>query len=489
MRARSTWSMVAVVVACAGCVGTPTVSGVAGVSPAPNIAWTPPPQQLRARDSLPRPPALPADLEARIRRLTLSEVVDLGLRNNAQTRVSWANARAAAAAYGSQRGAYLPTIDGDVTGTRLKTVASQGRSAVSQSVLSPSLSLNYLLFDFGARSGNVGAARNALLATNFSHNATLQNVVLQIQTAYFQYIANRALLQAQRTTVREAETNLAAAEERRRVGVATIADVLQARTAASQARLAAQTTEGDVQTSRGALALSLGLPANLPYDIDSTAGQVPVSIVADSVNALIARAVEARPDLAASRAEFEASRAQIAVMRANRLPSLVLNGSGGRTYTSSLPQGGNNYTVSLGLRIPLFAGFSRIYDQRQAVALADAAAARADLLSQEVVFQVFSSYSALQTATRRVRTTEDLIASAKQSNEVALGRYKAGVGSVLDLLSAQSALADARAQQILARLEWNTSLAQLAHDAGVLDVHGGSSLRLQPDSASSTPPQ
>jgi outer membrane protein TolC len=165
----------------------------------------------------------------------------------------------------------------------------------------------------------------------------------------------------------------------------------------------------------------------------------------------------------------------------------VLNGTGGRTYTSSLPQGGNNYSVSLGLRIPLFAGFSRIYAQRQAVALADAAAARADALGQRVVFEVFSSYHALQTAARLVRTSNDLIASAEQSSEVALGRYRAGVGSVLDLLSAQTALADARAQQVLARLDWNTSLAQLAHDTGVLDARGGSSLRLAPDSISETP--
>jgi outer membrane protein TolC len=413
--------------------------------------------------------------------------VDLGLRNNPQTRLSWANARAAAEAYGSERGAYLPTIDGEVAGTRLKTVASQGRSAVTQSVFSPSLSLSYLLFDFGGRSGTVGAARNAVLAANYIHNATLQSVVLQIQTAYFQYVANRALLQAQRTTAQEARTNLQAAEERRRVGVATIADVLQARTAASQAELAAETTEGDLQTSRGALALSLGVPANLPYDIDSTADQIPVSMLADSVDALIARAVELRPDLAAARAEFEASRSQISVARASRLPSLLLNGTGGRTYTTSLPQGGNNYTVSLGLRVPLFAGFSRIYDQREAVALSDAALARADVLGQQVVFQVFSSYHALQTGARRVATTNDLLASAEQSSDVALARYRAGVGSVLDLLSAQSALADARAQQVLARLEWNTSLAQLAHDSGVLDVRGGSSLRLAPDSVRSDP--
>ena len=194
----------------------------------------------------------------------------------------------------------------------------------------------------------MGAARNALLAANFTHNATLQGVVLQIQGAYFQYVANRALLQAQRTTDREARANLAAAEERNRVGVATIADVLQARTAASQAELAAQTTEGALQTSHGALALSLGLPANLPYEVDSAAAEVPVAVLADSVDTLIARAVEGRPDLAAAQAEFEASQAQISVARANRLPSLVLNGTGGRTYTTTLPQGGNNYTVSLG---------------------------------------------------------------------------------------------------------------------------------------------
>jgi outer membrane protein TolC len=235
------------------------------------------------------------------------------------------------------------------------------------------------------------------------------------------------------------------------------------------------------------LALSLGIPANLPYDVDSAPSLRSIAVLADSVDALIAGAVRARPDLAAARAEFESSRSQISAVRANRLPALVLNGTGGRTYTSSLPEGGNNYAVSLGLRIPLFAGFSRIYDERQAKAEADAAAARAELLGQEVVFQVFSSYHSLQTAARRVRTADDLMASADQSSDVALARYKAGVGSVLDLLSAQTALAEARAQRVLARLQWYTSLAQLAHDAGVLDTNGGSSLRLLPDSSSQKP--
>ena len=77
-------------------------------------------------------------------------------------------------------------------------------------------------------------------------------------------------------------------------------------------------------------------------------------------------------------------------------------------------------------------------------------------MKQQVQFQVFSSYYALQTAARRVTTADDLLASAQSSEEAALGRYRAGVGLFVDLLTAQSALASARAQQVQARWTWQT---------------------------------
>lgn len=476
------WLLVASV-ALAGCAGTPRVSGVPGASPAPQTPWRPPAQvvtEIRAADTSAMA-AVPPDLSERIRRLTLTDIVDIGLRNNPNTRMAWANAQAAAAAYGSSRGEWLPTVDGDVTATRLKTVASQGRTAVEQSVLTPSASLSYLLFDFGGRSGRVEGARQQLFAAGYTHNAAIQDVVLQVQVAYFQYLATRSLLEAQRTTLEEAQANLQAADERRRVGVATIADVLQARTAASQAQLDLQTTEGNLQTTRGALALALGLPANLPYDVDSTAAAVSVAPIADSVNALIASALRGRPDLAAARSQAEAAQAAIGEARSSLLPSLNLSATAGRTYATTIPNGANSYNVGVGLSIPLFNGFSRQYDLKTAEYQAEAATARTEILRQQVVYQVFNAYYALQTATRRVHTTEVLLASATQSNEVALARYKAGVGSVLDLLAAQSALANARAQHVDARLSWSVSLAQLAHDAGVLDPKGGTSLHLSTD--------
>lgn len=489
MTCRAAWIAATVIPLLGACVGTPNVSGVPGASPSPEKPWTPPPgvhKAVTAADTSARA-AIPPDLSDRIKRLTLTEIVELGLRNNAQTRLAWANAEAAAAAYGSARGERLPSLDADVTAQRIKTVASAGRVSVEQSVLTPSATLSYLLFDFGGRSGRVSGAKQRLIAAGFTHNAVIQDVVLQVEVGYFQYLATRSLLAAQRTTLAEAQANLEAAEERRRVGLATIADVLQARTAASQAELDVQSTEGNLQIARGALALALGLPANLPYDVDSSAAAVPVAPLADSVNALIASALDGRPDLAAAQAEAAATRAGIGELRSDLLPSLQLGATGGRTYATTIPNGANSYNLTLGLSIPIFNGFSRQYDLRGAQFQADAAAARTESLRQQVVYQVFSAYYALQTATRRVHTADVLISSAEQSNEVALARYKAGVGTVLDLLASQSALAGARAQRVDARLAWSVSLAQLAHDAGVLDPRGENTLRLTNDTTTVPP--
>ena len=459
----------------------PGVRGVAGTAPAPNVFWTPP-RERPVQDTTRPAPALPAQLGQRVQGLQLTDVIDVALRNNSATAAAWADARAAAATYGAARGQYYPTVSLDGAVTAIKTVPSAGRSAVKQQFYGPTLNLSWLLFDLGGRSGSVGEAREALLAADWTHNAVIQNVVLGVASAYFDYMATKALLAAQQTTLKEAQTNLGAAGERHRVGLATIADVLQAKTALSQAQLTLETTEGALQTTRGALALSMGLPANVPYDVAIPPDTLPPLGITDSVDTLIQRAVRERPDLAAARAEARAIQARVSVARAQALPSLLVSGSTGETYFLNTSTFGHSYTASIAIQIPLFSGWSQIYGVKAAAAAARAAEQRAHGMEQQVIFQVFDAYYRLRTATQRVRTSADLLASATQSEQVALGRYKAGAGSLLDLLTAQAALADARAQAIQARFSWFTALAQLAHDAGILGLDGSSPLHVQPDS-------
>ena len=472
----------------AGCFpSTPGVEGVHGTSPAPGAFWTPPANNDTTKTETP-PPNVPPDLAARVNNLELSDVLDVALRNNTATSASWYTARAAAENYGSAKGAYYPTIALNGTFNAVKTVPSidSSRGSIEEKYYGPTLTLSWLLLDFGGRSGAIGEAREGLLAADWTHNATVQTVVLTVEQAYFQYLGTKALLAAQQTTLQEAQTNLQAAEQRHNVGLATIADVLQARTVVSQALLAVQSTTGQLATTRGALALSMGLPANVPYDVSvPTDTTIPAGIT-DSVDTLIDRAVRERPDLQAARANARAAQARISQARSLALPSLELGGNAGQTFYT-IPVSGSAYTATLTLHIPLFAGWSDIYGTKAASATANAARAQTSGLEQEVVYQVFSSYYGLKTATQQVQTSADLVASAQQSAEVALGRYRAGAGALVDLLVAQAALASARAQRIQARFSWYVALAQLAHDVGVLDLHGSSSLHLSADSAKGSP--
>jgi outer membrane protein TolC len=139
----------------------PAINGVPGAPSQPNEYWTPSAsdaarlQSARTDRAAPTtPPALPATPN----RLTVPEVVDLALRNNPATRLSWAQARAAADVFGASRGAFLPTVSVDVNASRARPLAPSG--VLSQrSQLAPSVGLSYLVLDFGARAGNVDLAR------------------------------------------------------------------------------------------------------------------------------------------------------------------------------------------------------------------------------------------------------------------------------------------------------------------------------------------
>ena len=470
--------------------GPPRVNGVPAAPPSPNVPWKVPAGAIKPEPLVTAATALavPPDLEQRIRELSLADVVDLALRNNPATRASWAQARASADLLGSARGQYYPTVDADVTLSRLKSPATNTRSAGQRTEYGPTISLNYLLLDFGGRSGSVERARQTLFAASLSHNATLQNTVLQAETAYFTYMATLALLGAERSAIAEAQANLTAAQQRFKVGLATIADVLQAKTALSQEQLNLETIEGNLQAARGGLAAALGLPANLPFDLAPLPSAIPVGAISQSVDSVINDALRNRPDLAAARAQAAAAAADIRVARSAELPSLTLGSNAARTYSQPPTFAGPSYGITLGLQIPIFNGFSHQYDVAAARAQAEAISALADQTRQQVVTQVFVSYYALQTAEHRVATSDDLLASAQQSVQVAAGRYREGVGSIIDLLTAQTALANARAQQVQSRWQWYSSLAQLARDAGVLGVRGDTPFSFTPDTLVSPQP-
>ena len=466
-------ALVLVFLGCA--VAPPRVQNVPAASPAPTIAWAAPVATVHkpAKSGL----AIPLEkIQDKLSKFVLADAVDIALQNNPATRVAWADARAAAARYGSARGAWYPKVDLNGTLYYARDISTKDQPGGSTKDISATASLSYLLLDFGGRSALVEESRQSLLAADWTQNAVMQNTVLLAEEAFFNQAGAKALLEANRTSLAEAEANLTAAEERHRMGLATNADVLQAKTAYAEVKLAVLDTEGQVRTAKGALAVAMGYPANISFDPEIEVPEIPPGGLARTVDQLIEKALASRPDLQAAQALALGSAARVREARSRMLPSLSAAGSIGRVWLKDVPGYTNSTIGALQLQIPVFSGFSRNFDLLQAKAEAEAARERLRSAEQAVIFQVFSTHSEFLTAAERVKTTDELVASASQSEAVALGRYREGVGSILDLLSAQRVLAVARAEQINARLGWFINLARLAHDIGILGMPGDTPL-------------
>jgi outer membrane protein len=442
--------------------------GSPGTPPSPSQPWKPS-EEILKQFRLPEIPTLTPDLANR-QVWTLEQLVDVALQSNSRTKVTWLGALAAAAHYGSINSAYYPSVDVWADLTTIKGSAVGGQFTFEQTSTTPTAALNYVIYDFGKRKGDSEEARQELIAANFSHDAAIQDVILQVQSAYFLFVNAKALATAQKGAVERSQADLDAAEQRHQAGVATIADVLQAKTQLSQAQLELNRTEGTIQILRGTLAVAIGVPASAAHlDVaEELPENPPTDSVSQTVEDLVRNAIAQRPDLAAARSVAQAARAHITAVKGENLPEISANGDVSRVHYWDTSTSVNTYSAQLFITFPLFNGFARKYDIREAKNLADQQDANVVVQSQLAGLEVWNDYFALQTAAVNIQTVKDLLASAQQSYDVANGRYKEGVGSILDLLAAQNALQDAVAQDVQTRTNWYLALAQLTHDTGTL---------------------
>lgn len=472
-RAGAFFLILAVVVASSGCKQTlPELAPMEYASPKPGDVWKP---RLDARpEAFPweKLPGIPPELQASAHKLTLVQLVDVALRINPSTRQAWEQARAAAAEWAVSRGEYYPSISGDLGGSGGKFPQTSALSSFRGVYGEVGVSLSYLLLDFGGREARVVGAHQALIAANWNHNQAIQDVLRDVPQAYYTYIGNKALVRADEINLKEAETSLHATEQRRRAGVSTIADVLQARANMEEVRFNLVAARGSVEIGRGRLATAVGWPANLPFDVAEEPEPLPLDRIDRNIEKLIELSQRDRPELAAARAAVKQREAQLREAHAALWPTLVATGNVGWTGVDGRIQGVNlesnqsNYYGGLQLQIPIFEGMALRNAVNRDRANLEAARAALKVKEEAVIADVWDAYYNFRTAGQQLETSESLLASSTQSYDVSLARYKAGAADIVELLNAQSTLAKARAQQVRARTDLYTSYAELLHAIG-----------------------
>lgn len=400
--------------------------------------------------------------------LGLVDVIEHALCNNPQTHQAWANAKAQAAQVGVAESAFLPSLN--LTGQTARSLSSSTntRPALAQTLISATPALNYLLFDFGGRNATLESARQSLAAANWTQNATLQNVFFSaVQDYYLMFAAQATVISASEAEKSSLEA-MNAAESRYKAGVVTPADKLQAQTAYAQAKLNRIQAEGNAQIAKGTLANVIGIDPDHGIEILPPRIQEPDEGQEQKVRELITTAKQQRPDLAAAEAQVNAAIQNIKSTEASGKPTISLFGNYGYSHSSVVEQP-QTTAIGVSINFPIFTGFNNTYRISAARAQVEARAAQRDQIRNQVALDTWSAYHALNTTRETLGSTADLVASATQAERVALGRYKAGAGTILDLLTAQASLANARLQRIQSQYNWHVAKAKLAQAIGRLD--------------------
>jgi outer membrane protein len=434
------------------------------VAPSAGVRWQSP-------VGLPQVPEAPAaKLPETDRPLSLPELTEFALQNNPRTRQAWYAARAAAAGIGLERAEDLPRITADLTWFRGESGSQTGNQNPWLTRYGPAVSLSWVLFDFGVGDNRVEAAEFQAIAAALTQNRVLQDVVFQVEQAYYRYLGFDALVRSNELFLKSVSTSLDATQRRREGGLATVADLYRAETQVAQAQLNLTRSRGELEKARGGLASAIGVPVNTTLRVQSFEGEPRIRELTESLNNILDRAKANRPDLIAAEAQARAARSQYEAATRGAYPTVSLNAVTGRAfYRDDRPFTDTNSAL-VTLSIPIFTGFNQTYSVRQAEARAAQAEASRDSLSRQTELEVWQSYYDVQTASSGVSTTAVQLRAAQQTAEATLARYQGGFGSLLDLITAQVDESNARVQRIQSYLDWFTAFARLNFSIGASDM-------------------
>ena len=401
--------------------------------------------------------------------ISLTEAVTLAQRNAPAAIQARGQLRTTASAVRAAYGAFIPSLTANVSqtqqaGQRFDNLRNQVVTATQPWNYSTGINSSLELFDGGRRFADLHARRADEDAAEANEVAQRFNIALQVKTQYANALAARESEAAARAQLQQAEAQLRTSIARVQAGAATMSDSLRSLIQVGNARLALITAENNVRSASAALTRLVGTPFLVTANPADTVA-LPISVV-DS--AALAQLAEQGPAVQQAEQQLEAARAAERSAKSTYLPTLRLNYSYNGNGTDPYGFGSDTskrflygQQLSFSLNFPLFNNFSR-EDQvvRARVAQDNAAALARDahLAAQQSLVQQLGG---LRTAEERIRIQQASVLAAQEDLRVQQQRYALGASTLLDLLTSQSQLNQARAALIQARQDYRIARAQI----------------------------
>jgi len=240
--------------------------------------------------------------------------------------------------------------------------------------------------------------------------------------------------------------------------------------------------QNQLALAQSSLAQLMGQSADTPVAVqevdDKSMEKEPF---VDEVRALMDHAKAERHDLAASRLGVEQSEVALKALKRSDLATISATanmdvGNPGSLSPFNKGTDARNHAIGVSVTIPIFTGFANAYNVKAAEETLEAQKVGLEKSELQVEQDVWTSWHNYQTAKQSWKTSQDELESATQLRDVALGRYKEGLGTILDVLNAETQYSSALQSDLQSRYNVYASRVDLVRAVGTLDL---TSLALQ----------
>ncbi|HVW10238.1 MAG TPA: TolC family protein [Bryobacteraceae bacterium] len=404
--------------------------------------------------------------------LSLADATALALKNHPQIAAAKDIAANAVQMITESKSSYYPTIDGEITGVQGLGSARLGAGALSASQLfnrfGQGLQLSDLLTDFGRRKSLVDQAKFNAQAADQNTAATTYDVVLGVNRAYFGVLEAKAYVTVADETIKARQTLTDQVTALANANLKSQYDVSAIDVNLSEAKLLLIRSQDAVERAYSALTQALGLDQVSHYDLAAVA--VP-SAPPDSPAALIAQAVQNRPELRGMQFRLQGAQAFEQAEADLKRPSISFYAvGGGLPYLDQTPRvAPYGYEgAALNVDIPIFNG--HLFSAREQAAHYNTLAVTENIrnLRQAVENDVRNAWTEASTAYQRIPVTQQLLNQANLALELANGRYNLGLASIVDVTQAQLNLTQAQIENVTATYDYQVAYAQLQYTIGAL---------------------
>lgn len=411
-------------------------------------------QYARASESLPERP------------LSLSDCVNIALRNNPQLVSSAQGVVSVRAGLTRARSSYYPQLALSATeGLARDATGTDGAQTQSEVDLTSRLTLWRL-----GREESVAESRASLQASEESHASTVQSLVSQVAGDYYAALAARQLVGVAEAGVESAQAHLNQVNARIALGATAEVDAFTAESDLAQAQLDLIDARSGLKTSFAQLRNTLGIGPEAAFELAEEAA--PEAMATPSLPEALSLALERRPDILASRASVQASRYALAQARIRRGPVPELAADYGQGFTDWDARDAT-WSVGFSLSWPLFDGYSSKADVEAAQANWVRADANLRQLTNQVGLEVETAVVEAERTRDRLEGTAKLVRAAEARLAAAEGKYRQGVGILIEVTDARVAVTSARASQVRARYDYQTALDSLQRAMGTLAAPEG----------------